>query len=183
MSERCDRRTVIKWMGGTLAVGATGLLGCGSEAHGDGPPKASGGAQAAGSQGWTRGEGAVPSGDPVLVIARNGEPAAMVDAAITALGGMGRFVPSGSKVLVKPNIGWDRGPELGANTNPAVVGRVVELVLAAGASKVTVMDRTCNDARRSYKNSGIEAAASAAGARVVHADEARTTPVDLKGVA
>jgi uncharacterized protein (DUF362 family) len=43
------------------------------------------------------------------------------------------------------------------------------------------MDRTCNDPRRSYANSGIEAAARRAGARVVHVDTSRVKSVDFKG--
>ena len=51
-----------------------------------------------------------------------------------------------------------RAVELGANTHPQVVRAVVEECLAAGAKKVKVFDNTCNDARRCYANSGIEAA-------------------------
>jgi len=159
--------------GAAALVGGGALLGC-HRANGDEGDEAV-------TTGWTAPAAQAVSGEPVVVIARNGEPAALVDAAIEAIGGMGRFVPAGSRVLVKPNIAWDRGPELGANTNPEVVARVVALCLAAGAAQVTVMDHTCNDARRSYANSGIEAAAKAAGARVVHADPSRTTRVDLEG--
>ena len=41
--------------------------------------------------------------------------------ALDELGGMGRFVGRGDVVWVKPNIGWNRAPELGATTNPGVV--------------------------------------------------------------
>lgn len=116
-----------------------------------------------------------------VAIARQGDPRAMVDAVVEALGGMGVFVAKGNRVLVKPNIGWDRTPELGANTNPDVVARVVELCLKAGAADVVVFDRPCNDPRRCYVNSGIQAAAKAAGARVVQFDNRRVTEVDLKG--
>lgn len=78
--------------------------------------------------------------------------------AINALGGMKRFVKPGDTVVVKPNMGWDRNPEQGANTHPQVIRTVVEEALAAGAKKVKVFDRTCNDERRCYVNSGIEAA-------------------------
>ena len=78
--------------------------------------------------------------------------------AIAAVGGMKRFVKPGDVVVVKPNMGWDRTPEQGANTNPQVVRAVVEEALAAGAKKVKVFDRTCNDARRCYANCGIPAA-------------------------
>jgi uncharacterized protein (DUF362 family) len=135
------------------------------------------------TQGFTAGAGGDGKTDaaPALTVARNGPPRQLVDAAIEALGGMNRFVSRGDRVLVKPNIGWDRTPQLAANTNPEVVGRLVELCLEAGAKRVTVMDRTCNDARRCYANSGIEAAARKAGARVVHADTDRVKKVNLGG--
>jgi len=133
--------------------------------------------------GWTAGQGATQAaeGAAELAIVRNGEPAALVDAAFAALGGMGKFVSKGAKVLVKPNIGWDRSAELGANTNPEVVARIVQLCLDAGAKRVVVMDRTCNDPRRCYVNSGIQSAAEDAGAKVFHVDDARVTRVDLGG--
>lgn len=101
-----------------------------------------------------------------LVVAKNGTPGAMVRQVVEGLGGMSRFVQQGQSVIVKPNIGWDRRPEQAANTNPEVVAEVVRLCLEAGASKVTVFDRTCNVARRTYKNSGIKQAAEDAGAKV-----------------
>ena len=78
--------------------------------------------------------------------------------AIEALGGMKRFVRKGNIVVVKPNMGWDRSSEQGANTHPQVVRSVVEECLRAGAKKVKIFDRTCNDERRCYVNSGIAAA-------------------------
>ncbi|MCK7535061.1 MAG: DUF362 domain-containing protein [Marinilabiliales bacterium] len=68
---------------------------------------------------------------------------------------MKAFVKQGMKVVVKPNIGWDRSPEQGANTHPLVVKAVVRRFLDAGAKKVIVFDNTCNDTRRCYANSGI----------------------------
>jgi uncharacterized protein (DUF362 family) len=79
---------------------------------------------------------------------------------------MKAFVKPGQKVLVKPNIGWDVPPERGGNTNPALVARIVEQALAAGAKEVYVFDHSCDDDRRCYKTSGIEAAAKGAGAKV-----------------
>ena len=43
-------------------------------------------------------------GIPDMVVARNGEPEALVRAALAALGGMELFVPKGANVVVKPNI-------------------------------------------------------------------------------
>ncbi|MGE5280493.1 MAG: DUF362 domain-containing protein [Deltaproteobacteria bacterium] len=105
-------------------------------------------------------------GDHDLVVAEGRDPYATTVKAVGALGGMERFVRKGGVVVVKPNIGWDRTPEQAADTHPAVVAAVVDLCFKAGAGRVNVFDVTCNDPRRCYDNSGIRAAAEAAGARV-----------------
>ena len=102
-----------------------------------------------------------------MVAVMGGNPDAMFDIGIQELGGMGMFVQKGQKVLVKPNIGWDVIPELGANTNPALVKRIIEHCFKAGAKEVYVFDHTCDNWVNTYKNSGIEKAAKSAGAKVV----------------
>jgi uncharacterized protein (DUF362 family) len=97
--------------------------------------------------------------DPsVLAVAEGKDYAAITRNAVASLGGIGKFVKKGNTVVVKPNIGWDRRPEYAATTHPAVVRAIVEDCLEAGAKKVKVFDNTCNDARRCYENSGINAA-------------------------
>lgn len=105
-----------------------------------------------------------------LVAVRGGEPDAMFDKAIAAMGGMQAFVRKGSKVLVKPNIGWDVTPDRAGNTNPRLVGRIVEHCLHAGAREVSVFDHTCDAWSRCYGNSGIERAVKDAGGRIVSGD-------------
>jgi uncharacterized protein (DUF362 family) len=82
----------------------------------------------------------------------------LVGDTIQALGGMKKFVNPGEVVVVKPNMAWDRPPEMAANANPEVVRQVVALCLEAGAKQVKVLDHTCHDARKAYANSGIKAA-------------------------
>jgi len=108
---------------------------------------------------------------PDLVAVKNGEPDVMLDKAMTAIGGMSRFVQKGQTVIVKPNIGWNREAETAANTNPLLVKRVVEHCLQAGAKKVYVFDHPVDDstAEKAYVTSGIEGAAKSAGAVVVPA--------------
>lgn len=105
-----------------------------------------------------------------MVALMGGEPAAMFDLGIQELGGMGMFVTKGQKVLVKPNIGWDVVPELAANTNPDLVKRIIEHCFRAGAKEVYVFDHTCDNWINAYRNSGIERAAKAGGAKVVPAN-------------
>jgi uncharacterized protein (DUF362 family) len=68
---------------------------------------------------------------------------------------MKAFVKPGARVVIKPNIGWDRPPEMAANTHPLVVRTLAEMALEAGAGQVRIFDRSCNEARRCYHNSGI----------------------------
>ncbi|MEO4796085.1 DUF362 domain-containing protein [Bacteroides uniformis] len=104
-----------------------------------------------------------------MVAVMGGEPEVMFRRAIAELGGMKSFIKPGQKVVVKPNIGWDKVPELAGNTNPKLVAEIVKQCFAAGAKEVTVFDHTCDDWQKCYKNSGIEAAAKAAGAKVMPA--------------
>jgi uncharacterized protein (DUF362 family) len=102
-----------------------------------------------------------------MVAIMGGSPEAMFDLGIQELGGMGAFVGKGQKVLVKPNMGWDRTPEFAANTSPGLVARIIEHCFKAGAKEVYVFDHTCDNWVNCYKNSGIEKAAKGAGAKVV----------------
>jgi len=106
-----------------------------------------------------------------LVAVMGGEPEAMFKKAIEAMGGIGKFVKKGHKVVVKPNIGWDKTPELAANTNPLLVKEIVRQCIAAGAKEVAVFDNTCDEWKKCYASSGIEAAAKAAGAKMLPADD------------
>jgi uncharacterized protein (DUF362 family) len=102
--------------------------------------------------------------------------------ALSAAGGIERFVGRGHRVAIKPNCAWDRTPEQAANTNPELIGELVRQCLGAGASSVVVLDNTCHDAARSFARSGIEAAARAAGGSVAHQDSAATSALDLGGL-
>ncbi len=82
---------------------------------------------------------------------------AVIDA-VGGLGGIGKFISGGERVVVKPNIGWDSPPQYGGNTHPVVVRTIIEMCLDAGAQKVLVFDNPCDDARRTYATSGIKAA-------------------------
>ncbi|MDP3437756.1 MAG: DUF362 domain-containing protein [Bacteroidales bacterium] len=101
-----------------------------------------------------------------LVAVMGGEPAEMYKKGIAAMGGISKYVKKGQKVVVKPNIGWDKRPEFAANTNPELIGEIVKDCFAAGAAEVIVFDHTCDEWQSCYKNSGIEAAAKAAGAKL-----------------
>lgn len=111
------------------------------------------------------------TGKPDLVVVRNGEPDVMFQNAIKALGGIGKFVKKGQKVVVKPNIGWDKPPKIPANTNPILVGEIVKQIMEAGAKEVVVFDTSCDNPKSCYQNSGIENAVVKAGGRMVFTDK------------
>ena len=119
---------------------------------------------------------------PQMTVVQNGEPAALVQRALADLGGMGRFIARNDVVVIKPNIAWDRTPEQAANTNPDLVAEVVRQCWQAGAKRVIVTDVSCNEPRRCFQRSGIQAAARAAGAEVILPDPDLFREVEMGGV-
>lgn len=115
-----------------------------------------------------------------LVAVKGGEPEAMFELAIKEMGGMGNYVKKNQTVVINPNMAWDAPPERAANTHPGLVKRIVEHCYKAGAKTVFVFDNTCSNWRDAYKNSGIEAAAKSAKAKVVSgASESSYREIDI----
>jgi len=107
---------------------------------------------------------------PDLAVARGGDdPALLVERSLAALGGMTRFVPRGSSVLIKPNICVAYHTyEYAATTNPWVVGALVRLALEAGARKVSVLDYGFGGSpEQAYAKSGIQDQVLAAGGEIL----------------
>ncbi len=126
---------------------------------------------------------AEPVPSPLVALAKGPNYARLVENVLASLGGMEKFVRPGDKVVVKPNIGWDRTPDQAANTHPLVVKAIVEHCLAAGAAKIQVFDRTCNEKRRCYKNSGIiDGLKSLKSKKVKHGyiDKRKFVPVNIE---
>jgi uncharacterized protein (DUF362 family) len=124
---------------------------------------------------------ATPFNAPELVVAHGVDPETMVRKALSALGGMERFVPRGSRVIVKPNICVAYHTyEYAATTNPWVVGTLVKLALEAGAANVQVMDFPFGGtAEQAYVKSGIDEQVRAAGGEMVPMPTFKYTTVDL----
>lgn len=131
------------------------------------------------SPGWLKGQ---TESLPDIAWVEGDDPATITKQAIELLGGMKRFVSRGDKVIIKPNIGWDRTPELAACTNPEVVRALVDLCFKAGAKEVIVTDNSTNAPQRCFPRSGIEAAAKAAGAKVLLPNPYRLKKIAIKGV-
>ena len=118
---------------------------------------------------------------PHVVWVENGEPEALLSRALAAYGGLERFIKKGDTVVIKPNMAWDRPPELAATTNPRLVAALVKACKQAGAKEVKVFDRTCNNPRRAYRSSQIAAFAKKAGAKVEQVRKNRFKPLKIDG--
>jgi uncharacterized protein (DUF362 family) len=180
---RPSRRELLTRFGAAAGVLAgAGALGRAAWDHGG-----FGASQASGSQqvrDYRLTSGATEFAELAIARAKLGETASasvLVLRALTAMGGMKRFVARGDVVVVKPNIGWDRMPIHAANTNPDVVAAVVTEAYNAGAKRVVVADGSCNDPNRCFQRSGIWKAAYACGAEIVLPAEHRFRTTRLKG--
>ncbi|MBM4277757.1 MAG: DUF362 domain-containing protein [Deltaproteobacteria bacterium] len=107
------------------------------------------------------------SGEADLVIAKNGSPSQLLQAAMTPLGGMGRFVKKGQRVVIKANIAWARTPEQACTNNPDLLFSLVKMCYEAGAKRVAVWDHTCDNYQFAFARSGLKEAGQKAGADVL----------------
>lgn len=87
-----------------------------------------------------------------------GTPAAATRRAVELVGGIGRFVKPGQKVVIKPNMSFARGPETAANTHPEVLREILVMCKEAQAGQIRVLDHSLQDAQKSLEQSGILAA-------------------------
>jgi len=120
---------------------------------------------------------------PKLIIGKGKNYITLVTRALAPLGGISSFVSKGSRVVVKPNIAWDRRPDQAATTHPLVVKALVQMSLDAGASEVLIFDRTCNEERRCYNNSGIKSEMDSikdARAKCVYVDNRKFVPIKIE---
>jgi uncharacterized protein (DUF362 family) len=100
--------------------------------------------------------------------------------ALKSLGGIEQLISRGDRVVIKPNISWNRTPEFAANTNPFLIAALVELCRGAGASRVKVLDNTCSsNPTTSYELSGVARAAGKAGAEVCFVNPSRLREVSI----
>jgi len=118
-----------------------------------------------------------------LAVARGGnDPEALTRAAVNAIGGIGRFVPQGANVLIKPNYCSPqiRSYESAATTNPWVVGTLVKMAFEAGAAKVVVFDYPFGgSSTSSASKSGIADQVAAAGGQMEYVDPKKFVLTDL----
>lgn len=112
---------------------------------------------AAGAPGLSPVRAALADGRPDVAVVK-GAPAAATRAAVELLGGLGRFVKAGHKVVIKPNMSFSKGPDSGTTTHPEVVRELVVMCKEAGAAQILVLDHSLQNPDLSLAASGILAA-------------------------
>ena len=99
----------------------------------------------------------------------------LLHAAVSGLApglGMRRFVSPQDVVFLKPNVGFDRPPHLGATTSPELIRALIRLCYEAGARRVIVADNPIEAPAVCFAKSGIQEVARAQGAAVMLPSEA-----------
>ena len=102
-----------------------------------------------------------------IMEAREAQALAMVKRALDEMGGVERFIQKGDVVVIKPNVAFDKNPDLGATTQPDTVSAVVKLCRAAGARKVIVADNPINNPESCFFKTRVGDAALRAGAELM----------------
>ena len=116
-----------------------------------------------------------------MAIARGTDPEALVRGAFGLLGGIEQFIDKGDRVLIKPNVAFDRPASLGATTHPDVLKAVATQVRDAGAARLLIADNPINQPEGCFYKSGIQAAAGEVGADLVLPRPSAFTPVRIDG--
>jgi uncharacterized protein (DUF362 family) len=99
--------------------------------------------------------------------AREAQAFKMVKAALDAMGGVNHFITKGDVVVIKPNVAFDKNPDLAATTQPDTLAAVVRLCLGAGARKVIVADNPINNPESCFFKTKVGDAALRAGAELM----------------
>ncbi len=110
---------------------------------------------------------AKPASAPDVAIGRGDDDRVRLRRALDAVGGLAHYVKPGDIVLVKPNVAFDRSPNLGATSNPAIVEELVRMLLVdCRAQEVRVADNPIEAPADCFAKSGVRRAAEKAGGRV-----------------
>lgn len=108
-----------------------------------------------------------PYGSQVLGIGRNGTIEQLLRKAIDGIGGITRYIQPGDVVLVKPNVAFDRSPNLGATSSPDILRALINLLLVdCRAREVRVADNPIESPADCFAKSGISRAAGESGGRI-----------------
>jgi uncharacterized protein (DUF362 family) len=113
--------------------------------------------------------------------AREDQAFRMVESALKAMGGVDQFITKGDVVVIKPNVAFDKNPDLAATTQPDTVSAVVKLCLGAGARKVIVCDNPINNPESCFFKTKVGEAAVRAGAELMLPKDSYFEPLYVGG--
>ncbi|HEY2158370.1 MAG TPA: DUF362 domain-containing protein [Isosphaeraceae bacterium] len=108
----------------------------------------------------------------------------MIKAALDEMGGergVKSFITRGDVVVIKPNVAFDKNPDLAATTQPDTVAAVVKLCLGAGARKVIVADNPINNPESCFFKTKVGEAAQKAGAELMMPQDSYFEPLYVGG--
>ena len=87
--------------------------------------------------------------------------------ALDLVGGIQHYIKPGDIVLLKPNVAFDRSPNLGATTHPEIVDALIRMILVdCRAQEVRVADNPIESPPDCFAKSGVRKAVEKAGGRV-----------------
>lgn len=90
---------------------------------------------------------------------------------LDAIGGLKHYIKPHDIVFIKPNVAFDRSPELGTTTNPAVLGELIRLLFEeAKVKEVRVGDNPIESPADCFLKSGIKHAVEQNGGSVILPD-------------
>ena len=113
--------------------------------------------------------------------AREEQALRMVKRALDEMGGVERFIVKGDVVVVKPNVAFDKNPDLAATSQPETVAAVIRLCLGAGARKVIVADNPINNPESCFFKTKVGDAALRAGAELMMPQHSYFEPLYVGG--
>jgi uncharacterized protein (DUF362 family) len=89
------------------------------------------------------------------VVVGKGKAVDIIPKLLEKLGGISQFVKPGSRIMIKPNMGFANPPEWATTTSPEAVYAITKLCLDAGAKRVIICDNTLRDPEICKKKTGI----------------------------
>lgn len=100
-------------------------------------------------------------------IGRQGDVRQKLLAALDGIGGITHYIKPGDIVLVKPNVAFDRAPNLGATSNPELLEALIQLLLVdCRAQEVRVADNPIESPADCFAKSQVGPTSQRAGGRV-----------------
>jgi uncharacterized protein (DUF362 family) len=110
---------------------------------------------------------APPTGVKDVVVGRGGTMQERLTKALDGIGGLTHYIKPGDIVLVKPNVAFDRSPNLGATSNPEIMDLLVrKLLVDCKVQEVRVADNPIESPADCFAKSGIAGAVDNAGGRI-----------------